>query len=61
MRATDRDLFLKLLDHVSIDVVIIGWKMAYADVPKPLRGLGITFIIVGLMSFGFMSFGGISL
>ena len=36
-------------------------KMAYSDVPKPLRGLGITFIIVGLMAFGFMSFGGFEL
>ena len=31
VRATYRDLFLKLLDHVSIDVGIIGWKMPYAD------------------------------
>ena len=29
--------------------------------PEGLKGLGMTFIIVGLMSFGFMSFGGISL
>ena len=36
-------------------------KLKYADIPDGLRGLGITFIIVGLMSFGFMSFGGISL
>ena len=36
-------------------------KMKYADVPEGLRGLGITFITVGLMSLGFMSFGGISL
>ena len=51
----------------------VGWAMAivilagireklkYADIPEGLQGLGITFIIVGLMSFGFMSFGGISL
>ena len=51
----------------------VGWAMAivilagirerlkYADIPDGLQGLGITFIIVGLMSFGFMSFGGISL
>ena len=51
----------------------VGWAMAivilagirerlkYADRPDGLQGLGITFIIVGLMSFGFMSFGGISL
>ena len=36
-------------------------KLKYADIPDGLQGLGITFIIVGLMSFGFMSFGGISL
>lgn len=36
-------------------------KMKYSDVPEGLRGLGITFITVGLMSLGFMSFGGISL
>lgn len=36
-------------------------KMKYSNVPKPLRGLGITFIIVGLMSLGFLSFMGISL
>ncbi|TVR65116.1 MAG: NADH:ubiquinone reductase (Na(+)-transporting) subunit E [Candidatus Competibacteraceae bacterium] len=36
-------------------------KMKYSDVPEGLRGLGITFIIVGLMSLGFMSFGGIDL
>ncbi len=36
-------------------------KMKYSDVPPGLRGLGITFITVGLMSLGFMSFGGIDL
>lgn len=36
-------------------------KMKYSDVPKGLRGLGITFITVGLMALGFMSFSGISL
>ena len=34
-------------------------KMRYSDVPKGLRGLGITFIVVGLMAMAFMSFGGI--
>ncbi len=33
-------------------------KMKYSDVPKPLKGLGITFILVGLMSLGFLSFMG---
>ncbi|WP_346839903.1 NADH:ubiquinone reductase (Na(+)-transporting) subunit E [Microbulbifer sp. SAOS-129_SWC] len=36
-------------------------KLKYSDVPKGLKGLGITFITVGLMSLGFMSFGGIAL
>lgn len=36
-------------------------KMKYSDVPKGLRGLGITFITVGLMSLGFMSFSGVQL
>lgn len=36
-------------------------KLKYSDVPDGLRGLGITFITVGLMSLGFMSFGGIDL
>lgn len=33
-------------------------KMKYADVPAGLRGLGITFMTVGLMALAFMSFGG---
>ena len=33
-------------------------KIRYSNVPPPLRGLGITFIITGLMAIGFMSFGG---
>lgn len=36
-------------------------KLKYSDVPEGLQGLGITFITVGLMSLGFMSFGGIDL
>lgn len=36
-------------------------KLKYSDVPEGLRGLGITFITVGLMSLGFMLFGGIDL
>ena len=31
-------------------------KMKYSNVPAPLKGLGITFILVGLMSLGFLSF-----
>lgn len=36
-------------------------KLKYADVPEGLRGLGITFITVGLMSLGFLAFSGIQL
>ncbi len=36
-------------------------KLKYSDVPAGLQGLGITFITVGLMSLGFMSFSGINL
>lgn len=36
-------------------------KLKYSDIPPGLRGLGITFIIVGLMSLAFMSFSGIQL
>ena len=36
-------------------------KLKYSDVPEGLRGLGITFITVGLMSMCFMSFGGIDI
>ncbi len=36
-------------------------KLKYSDIPAGLRGLGITFIMVGLMSLGFMSFAGVQL
>ncbi|MCT7358727.1 MAG: NADH:ubiquinone reductase (Na(+)-transporting) subunit E [Thalassobium sp.] len=36
-------------------------KLKYSDVPAGLQGLGITFMTVGLMSLGFMSFSGVSL
>jgi Na+-transporting NADH:ubiquinone oxidoreductase subunit E len=36
-------------------------KLKYSDVPIGLQGLGITFIIVGLMSLSFMGFSGIRL
>ena len=36
-------------------------KLKYSDIPDGLQGLGITFITVGLMSLGFMSFGGIDI
>jgi len=36
-------------------------KLKYSDVPDGLQGLGITFITIGLMSLGFMSFSGVQL
>ncbi|MCB0271568.1 MAG: NADH:ubiquinone reductase (Na(+)-transporting) subunit E [Bdellovibrionales bacterium] len=36
-------------------------KLKYSDIPVGLRGLGITFMIVGLMSLGFLAFSGIQL
>ena len=36
-------------------------KMSYCNVPAPLRGLGITFIMVGLMAMAFMCFSGIKM
>lgn len=41
-----------------IGIAAIREKIRYSNVPAPLRGLGITFIITGLMAIGFMSFGG---
>ena len=44
-----------------VALAAIREKMAYAHVPAPLKGLGITFITVGLMGMAFMTFMGISL
>ena len=44
-----------------VAIAAIREKIAYSNVPAPLRGLGITFIITGLMALGFMSFMGIKL
>lgn len=41
-----------------VAIAAIREKIRYSNVPPPLRGLGITFIITGLMAIGFMSFGG---
>jgi Na+-transporting NADH:ubiquinone oxidoreductase subunit E len=47
-------------------VAIIGMaavreKLTYSNIPKPLRGLGIAFIITGLMGIGFMCFSGLNI
>ncbi len=44
-----------------VTLAAIREKMAYSNVPAPLKGLGISFIVVGLMGIAFMSFMGISL
>lgn len=44
-----------------VALAAIREKMRYSDVPKGLRGLGITFMITGLMAIGFMAFAGIQL
>lgn len=44
-----------------LGIAAIREKIAYSNVPAPLKGLGITFIITGLMALGFMSFMGIKL
>jgi Na+-transporting NADH:ubiquinone oxidoreductase subunit E len=42
-------------------IAAIREKIAYSNVPAPLKGLGITFLLTGLMAIGFMSFMGIKL
>ena len=44
-----------------VGIAAIREKIRYSHVPAPLRGLGITFIITGLMGIAFMSFMGIKL
>ncbi|MDO3695877.1 NADH:ubiquinone reductase (Na(+)-transporting) subunit E [Wenyingzhuangia sp. chi5] len=44
-----------------VAIAAIREKIAYSHIPGPLKGLGITFIITGLMAIGFMSFSGIKL
>ena len=44
-----------------VAIAAIREKIRYSNVPAPLRGLGITFIITGLMGIAFMSFMGVKL
>ncbi len=44
-----------------VSLAAIREKLKYSNIPAPLRGLGITFIVVGLMGIAFMSFMGIKL
>ena len=44
-----------------VGLAAIREKLQYSNVPKPLKGLGITFIVVALMGIAFMSFSGIDI
>ena len=44
-----------------VGLAAIREKLAYSDVPAPLKGLGITFITVGLMAMAFMCFSGLKI
>ncbi|MBC7125657.1 MAG: NADH:ubiquinone reductase (Na(+)-transporting) subunit E [Bacteroidales bacterium] len=44
-----------------VSIAAIREKLKYSDIPKPLRGLGIAFILTGLMGIAFMTFMGIKL
>ncbi|HOY31270.1 MAG TPA: NADH:ubiquinone reductase (Na(+)-transporting) subunit E [Bacteroidales bacterium] len=44
-----------------VSIAAIREKIRYSNIPAPLRGLGITFILTGLMAIAFMSFMGIKI
>jgi len=44
-----------------VGLAAIREKLQYSDIPKPLKGVGIAFIITALMGLGFMSFSGIQI
>ena len=44
-----------------VGLAAVREKMAYSNVPAPLKGLGITFITVGLMAMAFMCFSGLKI
>ena len=44
-----------------VGIAAIREKLSYSNIPAPLRGIGITFIVTGLMGIAFMSFLGIKL
>jgi len=44
-----------------VGIAAIREKIRYSEIPAPLRGLGITFIVTGLMGIAFMTFSGIKL
>ena len=53
--------WVKFAEIAIMALAAIREKLRYSNVPEPLRGLGITFMVVGLMSLGFMAFSGIQL
>ena len=44
-----------------VGMAAIREKLAYSDIPKPLKGLGISFIITSLMGIAFMCFSGLKI
>lgn len=44
-----------------LSLAAIREKISYSNIPDPLKGLGITFILTGLMAIGFLSFSGITI
>jgi Na+-transporting NADH:ubiquinone oxidoreductase subunit E len=44
-----------------VGMAAVREKLAYSNIPKPLRGLGIAFILTGLMGIGFMCLSGLSI
>ena len=44
-----------------VGLAAIRERLAYSDIPKPLRGFGITLIVKGLMGIAFLSFSGVKL
>ena len=57
----DLDLsYLSLILFIAV-IAAIREKMEYSDVPAPLKGLGITFITVGLMAMAFLCFSGLKI
>lgn len=44
-----------------LGMAAISEKLSYSNIPKPLRGLGIAFVVTGLMGLGFMCFSGLKI
>ena len=55
-----RPAMIRAIEEATKKSQAIREKLKYSNVPKPLRGLGLAFLIVGLMSFAFQTFLGIS-